>query len=103
MSLSTTSTGTGVGAMVTFCRLAVCVPPTVRWGHGRRRSPLGALTAGWPRAATYADFDARRICRPDQAADHRAAADHHCADDGPGAARLAVVVAGARDVGGRHP
>src|SRR3954453_17266908 len=83
MSLSTTSTGTGVGAMVTFCRLAVCVPPTVRWAHGRRRSPPGALTAGKPRATTHADVDARRLHRPHQAANHRAAADHHRAHDGP--------------------
>src|SRR3954465_13691936 len=97
MSLSTTSTGTGVGAMYTFCRLAVCVPPTVRWGHGRRRSSLGALTAGDARGAERADIDARRIRGPDQAADHRAPADHDCAHHGPGTARLAVMVVGAGD------
>ena len=40
-------------------------------------APIRPARAGAPAS------DPRRVRRPDQASDHRAAAGHHCADDGP--------------------
>src|SRR4249920_4106139 len=93
MSVLPTSTGTGVGAMPTFCRLAAVFGRPYDDAHGRRRSPPRTLAAGTradgsqrhrPRQPPHADHGPRWVHRTDQAENHRTAADHHGADDGAG-------------------
>ncbi len=58
----------------------------------------------WPLPGPHLAARARqRLCRTDQAAHHRAAADHHAADDDPGQGRAPRRVADGRHPRGRGP